>query len=691
MRKFVFVSLLTILFLYFSSGFQEIFFLAKFYVGFFALLSFYFLMTIFKQGSPMTPGYNPFRMFLFYGYLYLFFFCVRNGANFYIQRESMMELGFFLALVLFFIDFFSQKDSERFFSIAVSFMAAAVSLYGILQYCGIDLYSMARGFSFWKQYEEKRRIFSTVGNPNLLAGLLLFTIPVCDEVYRNSRKKSARLLSGAGIILMIVCFLMTKSYGAFLVLSLYVSGIFLRKFWTVKKPLCILFLSSAVIILFLLAASTPGKKICSKIGGKLKIRSYIWDVSLMIVKDRPLTGHGPGMFKKIFQQYMLKYNVENLDTLNRAIPREFVYAHNELLHAIIEWGIIGVVLFLFLLAGLMHVKDFFRFPGVPVVMVTAHSFLSPVFHTPPIYFLIAASLGMMFIQKKNTVIQPVVPKKWLDYLFLSTIIFFLMYFSNYLSTRMFENEGYFHYQRREYPQALSKYRECLELNRDFGPGLLHLGMIDLVYGRYENSLKKLEKADYYCSDIKIFISRSTACYHLKDYENAVKYMEKARDHYFVEYYYEINNNLGNIFFEMGNYADALKHFLIAYRNPGEHYETITYNLGLTYEKLGLIEKALEFYEDLFRLKGLKNSGDFLLKLARHRARTGRYSESRKLYEHLLKTIPNNFPLMLELADMLYEQGNKADAYIYYISVKSMATDPVLKEKANNKLLLIKVK
>ncbi|MCK5683972.1 hypothetical protein KAJ27_07620, partial [bacterium] len=332
-----------------------------------------------------------------------------------------------------------------------------------------------------------------------------------------------------------------------------------------------------------------------------------------------------------------------------------------------------------------------KFPGIPIFMVLIHSMISPVFHVPTVYFLVASALALKYNLKLSTVTGSVKHKSYLKYSALFLILFFLMYLSNYMMIRKYEKSGFSYFASGEYAKAGVEYKKCLDMMPDFGPGLLHMGMIKLKAGKDKQAFKLLEMAQQTGSDMKIYTSLSTLYYKRGDYGKALNYMFYARDHYFLDYYYEINNNLGNIFYQIGKYSQAIKHYLIAYNNPGKNYDTITYNIGLTYEKIGLGKKAFEYYEKLYKFSGLKNSTKFLLKLARYRCKYKKYHEAVILYKYVLKKVSNNFPVMLELADLLMILGNKSGAYLYYISIKNMSKDSVLIKKAENGLKKISVK
>ena len=71
---------------------------------------------------------------------------------------------------------------------------------------------------------------------------------------------------------------------------------------------------------------------------RVHARTYIYDLSWQLVKQKPLFGHGLGSFKQVFQEAKIDY--PDSDKLG---PAPYTHPHNELLFWLIESGLISLL------------------------------------------------------------------------------------------------------------------------------------------------------------------------------------------------------------------------------------------------------------------------------------------------------------------------------------------------------------
>lgn len=83
-------------------------------------------------------------------------------------------------------------------------------------------------------------------------------------------------------------------------------------------------------------------------------RHQIYKTSLEIIKDKPLIGIGGGMFRYDFQKYYAKiYDEKSLDPFEKQwLTISPFHSHNVLLDFLVSWGIIGLILFIYILQRL---------------------------------------------------------------------------------------------------------------------------------------------------------------------------------------------------------------------------------------------------------------------------------------------------------------------------------------------------
>src|SRR5262249_10463236 len=119
---------------------------------------------------------------------------------------------FYLARVL-----ISDRQQLHRLFVAVAIGATAVASYAILQKLGLD--------PVWKGYLPSGRVFSSIGQPNALAGYLVLAIPI-TAVLAMDQKRPLRVAALVGLGLMIGALLLTYSRGGYLGLAL-VAAVFI--------------------------------------------------------------------------------------------------------------------------------------------------------------------------------------------------------------------------------------------------------------------------------------------------------------------------------------------------------------------------------------------------------------------------------------------------------------------------------
>ncbi len=265
---------------------------------------------------------------------------------------------------------------------AIAVMGTVVSGYGILQYVGLDPF---------KWVGSGERIVSTVGNAVHLGGLLVLTVPVSLALamvslqrWRRRRLPLWGVLLGVSLSVQLFALMLTlgRSAWAGLVVGLLVFlGLSLLAFWSrrfARRTAIATGAAVALTALVLLAGSgkfggggwTPIKSVVTR-GATIPAqvlpetsneRVLTWEGSLALVAQRPtpehikdrlaparhLVGYGPEMFQFIFP---LRSPAE----LEAQSTRYYDYAHNHLLHELVELGALGLLSYVGLLAAVIGV------------------------------------------------------------------------------------------------------------------------------------------------------------------------------------------------------------------------------------------------------------------------------------------------------------------------------------------------
>lgn len=254
---------------------------------------------------------------------------------------SLRDLAiYFFAFVLFFV-LTNQIESKKELKIFLQLLllgAFLVSLYGIYQYlAGTPL---PEG---WVDVEQnpaiRTRVYSVFGNPNVLANFLVLLIPFSFALFLGTKKIAAKISCFALAAMLCLTLLLTFSRGGWLGLLVGLLAFALLKDRRMLILILIGLLAGAALLpdVFLQRFSTIG----SPQDTSNAYRFRVWQESIGIIEDFPLSGVGLGheAFMRIYPMYMLDREKSPFHT------------HNSYLQILVETGIIGLLVFLWLLAS----------------------------------------------------------------------------------------------------------------------------------------------------------------------------------------------------------------------------------------------------------------------------------------------------------------------------------------------------
>ncbi|KAM3109735.1 IctB family putative bicarbonate transporter [Phormidesmis sp. 146-33] len=235
-------------------------------------------------------------------------------------------------------------------------IAVLVSGYGLRQwFFGAD--ALATWVDPESPFAKTVRVYSFLGNPNLLAGYLLPAIALSIAAIFAWR---GWLPKGLAIVMTVVntaCLILTFSRGGligFVVLIfvillslLYWWSIHLPRFWQVWSVPILVGSLAGVLILGVLFVPPLRSRVFSIFAGRgdssNNFRLNVWASVIQMIQDYPVLGIGPGdsPFKKIYPRYQR--------------PRfSALSSYSILLEVAVETGLIGLTAFLWLLLVILH-------------------------------------------------------------------------------------------------------------------------------------------------------------------------------------------------------------------------------------------------------------------------------------------------------------------------------------------------
>jgi len=273
-----------------------------------------------------------------------------------LDLAEFLSYFFILFLTVNFIRTYTQRNRIFWALVAVCFIS---SLYAVFQFYNIE-------FKFWARQGGRGNIFSTFGNPNRYSGFVGAVIPAMVGYFLALRGVRKYIL-GAIIPLTYTGMMMTFTRGALmgLVVSLFVMLILLIRFFGLSffkryfhRVIYLLFIFAVITAIFStenpinISRQTVTERAASAVAAQetsVRQRLMIWEISLMMAKDRPIIGQGIGTYKYHYLNYQGKLfeDPANQDKLNLAVwARE---AHNEYVQILAEMGTLGLIFWLWLI------------------------------------------------------------------------------------------------------------------------------------------------------------------------------------------------------------------------------------------------------------------------------------------------------------------------------------------------------
>ncbi|NJR50361.1 MAG: putative bicarbonate transporter, IctB family [Leptolyngbyaceae cyanobacterium CSU_1_3] len=242
-------------------------------------------------------------------------------------------------------------------------VAVLISGYGLRQW-----FFGAEALATWvdpeSPFAKTVRVYSFLGNPNLLAGYLLPAIALGIAAIFAWRGWLPKLLAIVMTIVNIACLILTFSRGgligfvvitfAILLLLLFWWSIHLPRFWRIWSVPILVGSLTGVLVVAVLFVPPLRNRVFSIFAGRgdssNNFRLNVWTSVLQMIQDYPILGIGPGdaPFKKIYPFY-------------QRARFSALSAYSILLEVAVETGLIGLTAFLWLLLvtltqGLVQLK-----------------------------------------------------------------------------------------------------------------------------------------------------------------------------------------------------------------------------------------------------------------------------------------------------------------------------------------------
>ena len=214
----------------------------------------------------------------------------------------------------------------------ISAVGILVSLYGFYQYMNQSKFGgvwvdtdMFQSISF--------RVYSTLGNPNVLGEYFLLVIPTAVAGFFVSRNNISRLFYAAAVGAMMICLVITYSRGCYIGIMV-AAAVFLV---LLDRRFILLGIVGLLIMPFVLPETIINRfmSIGNMNDSSTSYRFYIYMGTINMLKDYWLCGIGPGQsaYNKVYPYY--GYN-------GISAP----HSHNTFLQVMCDTGIAGIIVFI---------------------------------------------------------------------------------------------------------------------------------------------------------------------------------------------------------------------------------------------------------------------------------------------------------------------------------------------------------
>jgi O-antigen ligase len=422
--------------------------------------------------------------------------------------------------------------------------------------------------------QREFEIGGAYGNPgpyaNFLTPLLAFSFVVA--VYH--KKSFLRKLAVVAVVLILVILPVTKARTSWIA-SIVVIGYtllhhkvfqemwkkYFSKIWA-KVTLFIVVLGVFIGGIFILTSFKQD----SASG-----RMFIWKVTMEMVKDKPVFGHGFSSFAPVHNDYQAKYFEGNPDDYKNAFIADGVnYAFNDFLQIASETGIFGLLLFLsvfylvFRKKRLKHISNFedikILSAETAILAILVSGLFSYPLQDPATLFLLFISVAIISTNQDGQLAVFNNNKLFRQLAGGIGLIFIVLLFKLFIPRYKCEKEWIHAYQymrQNNYKAADNIYKEIypvMKYNQFF---LFNYGAELTLMGDFEKSIKILKEVEHRMNDADFYIYLGNSFESKGSYLEAEECWIKATNIMPVKFY--PNYRLAVLYQKQGN-TDMAKRY-----------------------------------------------------------------------------------------------------------------------------------
>lgn len=270
----------------------------------------------------------------FFIIIFLGVYAVAAVTSFAMMNSFSIWAIYFVFISMYFVIINTVNTKKLLMNLLTVFVLSGflVCLYGVAQY--VFGWDTAQAWMDEEMFSDiKMRIYSTLGNPNVLGEYILLVLPASVGLMWVNKRFEAKVVYAAVSALMFGALILTFSRGCWIGI-MAAAAIFITfaagKLWglgLIALPIIPMILPQSIINRF--------SSIGNMEDSSTSYRVYIWMGTLAMIKDFWLSGIGMG--QKAFTQVYPFYSYNGI-----VAP----HSHNLFLQILVESGIVGIAVFL---------------------------------------------------------------------------------------------------------------------------------------------------------------------------------------------------------------------------------------------------------------------------------------------------------------------------------------------------------
>lgn len=270
----------------------------------------------------------------FFIIIFLGVYAVAAVTSFAMLNSFSIWAIYFVFISMYFVIINTVNTKKLLMNLLTVFVLSGflVCLYGVAQY--VFGWDTAQAWMDEEMFSDiKMRIYSTLGNPNVLGEYILLVLPASVGLMWVNKRFEAKVVYAAVSALMFGALILTFSRGCWIGI-MAAAAIFITfaagKLWglgLIALPIIPMILPQSIINRF--------SSIGNMEDSSTSYRVYIWMGTLAMIKDFWLSGIGMG--QKAFTQVYPFYSYNGI-----VAP----HSHNLFLQILVESGIVGIAVFL---------------------------------------------------------------------------------------------------------------------------------------------------------------------------------------------------------------------------------------------------------------------------------------------------------------------------------------------------------